>query len=92
VGTKELTPGAAVLVSVRPHDIGLAPAAAAGGENAFAATVRRASYVGAVVEYQVAVEGTDVLLRVTAAVSPRFAPGDVVTILLAPALCVALPT
>jgi iron(III) transport system ATP-binding protein len=91
VGDKDLTPGAEVLVSVRPHEIRMSPGiTAARGENAFAATVRRASYLGTAVDYQVAVDGADITLRVTAPVSPRFAVGDAVTLSVEPASCVAL--
>jgi iron(III) transport system ATP-binding protein len=91
VGDKDLTPGDAVLVSVRPHEIQISPGpAAARGDNAFGATVRRASYLGTAVDYQVAVDGADVTLRVTAPVSPRFAAGDAVTLGIEPASCVAL--
>ena len=88
VADKDLTPGRTVLVSVRPHEIRLATGAP--GENVFAATVARASYLGTAVDYQVAVEGSDVTLRVTAPVSPRFAPGDRVTLSVEPAACVPL--
>jgi iron(III) transport system ATP-binding protein len=92
VDARDLTAGAGVLVSIRPHEIGLsARAAGPPGDNAFAATIRRASYVGTAVDYQVAVAGTDVLLRVMAPVSPRRAPGEAVTLTLDPASCVALP-
>jgi iron(III) transport system ATP-binding protein len=92
VGAKDLTPGAAVLVSVRPHDIRLGAAASGPrAANTFGAVVRRASYVGTAVDYQLAVEGSDVTLRVTAPVSPRLAAGDAVTLALDPSVCVALP-
>jgi iron(III) transport system ATP-binding protein len=91
VGDKDLTPGAAVLVSIRPHEIRLStPASAVTEDNAFAAIVRRASYLGTTVDYQVAVDGADVTLRVTAPVLPRFAAGDAVTITIEPASSVAL--
>jgi iron(III) transport system ATP-binding protein len=91
VGDKDLTPGAAVLVSIRPHEIRISPrASGVTGDNAFAALVRRASYLGTAVDYQVAVDGDDVMLRVTAPVSPRFASGDAVTLTIEPASCVAL--
>ena len=91
VGDKNLTPGKLVLVSVRPHEIRLtAPAVNTRADNAFASTVRRASYLGTAVDYQVEVDGTDVMLRVTAPVSPRFASGDAVTLVVDPASCVAL--
>ncbi|HEY7518784.1 MAG TPA: ABC transporter ATP-binding protein [Methylomirabilota bacterium] len=88
VADKDLTPGRTVLVSVRPHEIRVASAAP--GDNVFAATVARASYLGTAVDYQVAVDGTDVTLRVTAPVSPRFAPGDRVALGVDPAACVPL--
>ena len=92
VGAGDLTPGRAVLVSIRPHEIRLgAGRAATRGENTFAAMVRRASYVGTTVDYQVSLEGTDVTLRVTAPVSPRLAAGEAVTLAVDPAACVALP-
>jgi iron(III) transport system ATP-binding protein len=92
VGAKDLTPGAAVLVSVRPHEIRLIPrAAGAPAGNTFGGTVRRASYVGTSVDYQVALDGTDVVLRVMAPVSPRLAAGDAVSASLDPACCVAVP-
>ncbi|MFL5061389.1 MAG: ABC transporter ATP-binding protein [Xanthobacteraceae bacterium] len=91
VGDKNLTPGAAALVSIRPHEIRLAaPAGSARGDNVFAGTVRRASYLGAAVEYQVTVDGADVTLRVTAPVAPRFSGGDAVILAVDPASCVAL--
>jgi iron(III) transport system ATP-binding protein len=91
VGDKDMTPGAEVLVSVRPHEIRMASGVdAARGDNAFAATVRRASYLGTAVDYQVAVDGADITLRVTAPVAPRFAVGDAVTLNVEPASCVAL--
>jgi iron(III) transport system ATP-binding protein len=91
VGVKDLTPGAAVLVSIRPHEIAVAPGGPRSGENVFGATVVRASYVGTAVDYQVAVERSDVTLRLTAPVAPRLAAGDAVTLTVDPALCVALP-
>jgi iron(III) transport system ATP-binding protein len=91
VGDKNLTPGELVLLSVRPHEIRLtASAVNTRADTAFAATVRRASYLGTAVDYQVEVDGTDVMLRVTAPVSPRFASGDAVTLVVDPASCVAL--
>ena len=91
VGDKDLTPGAPVLVSVRPHEIRMSTGAAGvPGDNVFAAIVRRASYLGTAVDYQVAVDGADVMLRVSAPVSPRFGSGERVTLTVEPASCVAL--
>jgi iron(III) transport system ATP-binding protein len=92
VATKDLTPGAVVLVSIRPHEIALtARVPEPPGENIFDAVIRRASYVGTAVDYQVAVETSDVVLRVTAPVSPRLGAGDAVTLTVDPVSCVALP-
>jgi iron(III) transport system ATP-binding protein len=91
VGSKDLTTGTAVLISIRPHDIALLPPGGrSGGDNTFAASVVRASYVGSAVDYQVAVAGSDVTLRVTAPPSTRLAAGEAVTLGIDPAACVAL--
>jgi iron(III) transport system ATP-binding protein len=89
VGSKDLVPGAPVLLSIRPHEIRVSTAAAP-GDNALGGTIGRASYLGTVVDYQVAVDGTDVTLRVTAPVSPRFSAGDRVTLAIEPSACVVL--
>ena len=89
VGSKDLVPGAPVLLSIRPHEIRLT-AAAALGDNTLGGTIGRASYLGSVVDYQVAVDGTAVTLRVTATVSPRFSAGDRVALAIEPSACVVL--
>ena len=92
VDAKDLTAGAPVLVSVRPHEIELSTGPVPRTpDNAFAGVVRRASYVGTAVDYQVTLAGTDVTLRVTAPVTVRVAAGDTVAVRLDPAACVALP-
>jgi iron(III) transport system ATP-binding protein len=90
VADKTLTPGEALLVSIRPHEVRLVAGGAAHGENAFVASVRRASYLGTGIDYHVTVDGTDVALRVSAPVSPRFTSGDSVTLTVDAASCVAL--
>jgi iron(III) transport system ATP-binding protein len=80
-----LAPGAPVLVSIRPHEIKLAPPSAA---NMLRATIRRASYLGTAIDYEVLVDASDVVLRVTAPVSPRLKSGDAVTLAIDPAVCV----
>jgi iron(III) transport system ATP-binding protein len=81
VAASGLTPGAPVVLSIRPHQIELAPAAAAiaPGAEALRATVLRASYLGDAVDYQVQLEESAVVLRVTASASRRFRPGEAVT-------------
>jgi iron(III) transport system ATP-binding protein len=90
VAAGDLKPGAAAVVSIRPHEIRIAPGPPPTGTNTFAATIRRASYLGTAVDYQVEVPAGDLVLRVTAPVSPRLAPGDAVTLTIDPAACVAL--
>ena len=78
-----LTPGPVVL-SIRPHQIALGPASLAppssAGENVLRATVLRASYLGDAVDYQVQLEGGDLVLRVAGPVTRRFRPGDAVAL------------
>jgi len=78
-----LTPGPVVL-SIRPHQIALGPASLAppssAGENVLRATVLRASYLGDAVDYQVQLDGGDLVLRVAGPVTRRFRPGDAVAL------------
>ena len=81
-----LAPGERVLVSIRPHEIKLG--AGNGAENLLRATVRRASYLGTAIDYEMGVEASDLVLRVTAPVSSRFKSGDAATLAIDPAACV----
>jgi iron(III) transport system ATP-binding protein len=83
-----LAPGARVLVSIRPHEIKLGPGNGAANANLLRATVRRASYLGTAIDYEMAVDASDVVLRVTAPVSSRFKSGDAATLAIDPAACV----
>jgi iron(III) transport system ATP-binding protein len=78
-----LTPGPVVL-SIRPHQIALGPASVAppssAGENVLRATVLRASYLGDAVDYQVQLDGGDLVLRVAGPITRRFRPGDAVAL------------
>jgi iron(III) transport system ATP-binding protein len=78
-----LTPGPVVL-SIRPHQIALGPASLAppssAGENVLRATVLRASYLGDAVDYQVQLDGGDLVLRVAGPITRRFRPGDAVAL------------
>jgi iron(III) transport system ATP-binding protein len=86
--------GAALAVSIRPHQIEIAPGAPAGsppgGANVLRGTIRRASYLGTAVDYQVQLDGTDLVVRVSAPVSVRLAAGAVATLRIDPAACVPL--
>jgi len=88
-----LAPGARAAVSIRPHDIALAPAGLAparAGENALSGTITRASFLGESVDYLVTLTGSDTVLRVTAPAARRLAVGAPVDLRIAPAACVAL--
>ncbi len=78
-----LTPGPVVL-SIRPHQIALGPASLApptsAEENVLRATVIRASYLGDAVDYQVQLDGGDLILRVAGPITRRFRPGDAVAL------------
>ena len=94
VAADGLAPRAEVVVSIRPHQIALGPAAtprADGDANVLAGTVLRASYLGEAMDYQVALDGSDVVLRVTGPAPPRARPGEPVTVTVPAAACVLLP-
>jgi iron(III) transport system ATP-binding protein len=88
-----LVPGARAAVSIRPHDIGLAPAGAGpvpAGHNTVAGTVTRASFLGDGIDYQVQLAAGDAVLRVAAPAGHRLAVGSVVDLTIDPAACVPL--
>lgn len=94
----KLTPGAHVSVSIRPHRIvivsarqGMRPPGRA-DDNILKATVERVSFLGDAVDYLVRVEASDVTLRVSAPPLVRLAPGEPVTLAIAPESCVPLPS
>jgi iron(III) transport system ATP-binding protein len=95
VAADRLTPGTPAVVSIRPHQIALGPRAGAGtpppGANALAGTVLRASYLGETVDYQIAVEESDVVLRVTGPTPARARAGDPVAVTVPAEACVLLP-
>jgi iron(III) transport system ATP-binding protein len=94
VASGDLKPGGPVLVSIRPHEIVLAPAdaapAARSGANTFAATVVRGSYLGTAVDYEVKLAGSDLVIRATTPDTLRLAPGEMVTVTMDPAACIAV--
>ncbi len=93
VASADLTPGAPVTVSIRPHEIRLVAdhgIMAGHSENRFRGTVQRVSYLGDSVHYLVQVEGTDLTLRVVAPPAQRLQPGETVTLTVAPAACIPL--
>ena len=84
--------GTPVVVSIRPHEIELVAGerSAPAGANVLAGTVQRTSYLGDAVDYQILVNGSDVVLRVTAPPPVRFGPGAPVTLAIGPEACVSL--
>ena len=95
VAADGLTPGVPVVVSIRPLVIALGPRAEAPasrpGTNALTGTVLRASYLGDTVDYQVTLEDSDVVLRVTGPTPARARAGDPVSVMVAAEACVLLP-
>ncbi len=94
VAADGLAPRAQVVVSIRPHQIALDPAATPRADrdaNVLAGTVLRASYLGEAMDYQVALDGSDVVLRVTGPAPARARPGEPVTVTVPAAACVLLP-
>ena len=95
VAARDLTPGAAAVISVRPHQIELMPAAAPVprtlAENVLRGTLLRASYLGDAVDYQVQLAGGDTVLRVAGPTPPRFRPGDSVSVRIPASACIPLP-
>ncbi len=92
VAADGLAPRAQVVVSIRPHQIAIGPPAREGGDaNVLAGTVVRASYLGDAIDYQVAIDGSDVVLRVTGGAPARSRPGDAVALTVPASACVLLP-
>src|SRR5947209_2522073 len=67
VASADLTPGARVSVSIRPHEIAFATSTEGhAGDNVVSGRVRRVSYLGDAVDYQIELADSDVVLRVAA--------------------------
>ncbi len=94
VASGDLQPGAAVTVSIRPHQIELVTdetgRSFSGDENLLRGTVERLSYLGDAVDYQILIEGSDVILRVAAPPWQRVSPGEAVILSVARATCIPL--
>jgi len=95
VAADGLTPGTPAVVSIRPHLIALGPRADARtpptGANTLAGTVLRASYLGDTVDYQIALEESDVVLRVAGPTPARARAGEPVALTVPAEACVLLP-
>ncbi len=84
----------AVVVSIRPHQIALGPRGVPAGDGAasvLTGTVVRASYLGEAIDYQVALDGSDVVLRITGPTPARACPGEAVSVTVPAEACVLLP-
>jgi iron(III) transport system ATP-binding protein len=93
VASDGLAAGARVAVSIRPHRIEMAPegsGTSGAGVNVFAGTVRRASYLGDAVEYQVEIDESSALLRVAGPAPARVRVGERVSLRMAPGACIPL--
>ena len=79
-GPGSLSSGAPAWLSVRPEDLGLQPpGSGADGQNQVRGVVRERAFLGNIADYRVEAPG-ELLLRVQAAPSLRYAPGDEVTV------------
>jgi iron(III) transport system ATP-binding protein len=87
VATGGFASGAHVALSVRPHQIELV---ARGGEDVLDGVVRRASFLGDRIDYEVEIAKSDLVLRVAALPSQRLRPGDMVHLRIDPGACVPL--
>ena len=86
-----ITPAAATTpVSIRPGDVEIGAVPAAGGRNAFTATVLRHTYLGAQRDYLLELEGGQ-QIRALTPMRTRAEVGSVVGIHLPPEQCRALP-
>ena len=92
VATDALVPGTRVALSIRPHQIEMtAPGAAAiDGVNVLQGVVQRASFLGEIVDYQVSVADSDLVLRVAAPAIQRMRPGESVGLRIDRGACVVL--
>jgi len=92
VGGDSVPRGAAVALSIRPHTLVLVgegePASAA--DNVLAGVVERATYLGDAVDYQVRIDASDLVLRVSAPPARRRQPGDRVRLAVPAEACVPL--
>ena len=89
VAAAGLLPGARVTLSIRPHLIAPVGTTEA-GSNVLAGTVRRASFLGDAMDYEIEVAGSDVVLRATAPPAPRLRAGEAVRVRIDPAACLPL--
>jgi iron(III) transport system ATP-binding protein len=92
VASDRLVPGAHVALSIRPHQIEIVAPADAKDEtvNLLRGTIQRASFLGETVDYQVAVQGSDLVLRVAAPALIRLRTGEAIGLRIERTACVVL--
>jgi iron(III) transport system ATP-binding protein len=92
LASEGLARGTSLVVSIRPHEIVVVGAdrGTPTDANVVAGTVQRTSYLGDAVDYQILVNDSDVILRVSAPPPVRLGPGDAITLAIAPESCVPL--
>jgi iron(III) transport system ATP-binding protein len=94
VAATDLQPGAPVAISIRPHLIEIVTAGPAPvpspDASVLTGTVRRASYLGDAVDYQVALDEGGIVLRVAGPPPARVPVGAPVRLRIAAAACVPL--
>jgi iron(III) transport system ATP-binding protein len=92
VASHGLTPGAHVALSIRPHQIEVVAPTEARDEhvNLLRGTIQRASFLGETVDYQVAIAGSDLVLRVAAPATSRLGTGAAVGLRIDGTACVVL--
>jgi ABC-type Fe3+/spermidine/putrescine transport system ATPase subunit len=87
-----LEPGARVVVSIRPHAIELIGDGGGGGApNMLDGVVKRASFLGDSLDYEIALAGSDLVIRATTPATRRLRPGQRVILHVDPEACVPLP-
>jgi iron(III) transport system ATP-binding protein len=92
VASAGLAPGTRVTVSIRPHAIALTEPVEHGGPgvNVLRGKVKRASFLGDSVDYEISLADSDVVLRVVTPVGHRRRAGDTVGLAIDPAACITL--
>jgi iron(III) transport system ATP-binding protein len=89
VASGTLAPGARVALSVRPHQVELRPPGDAGADG-LRGTVRRTAFLGDSVDYEVAITGSDLVVRAAAPPPARFDVGAAVAVRIDPAASIPL--
>ncbi len=92
VAAGRFTTGDRITLSIRPHQIQLVDAPPAGGTTPglLTATIKRATFLGDSLDYEVAIGASGPVLRVIGTVARRLVPGEAVGLRIDPAACVPL--